>query len=70
MLDIENVWSDTASFPVGTGDLPADRILSLIHILETQEKYYLSDLGLRHAVIGYRDNDIAGVLENLSLIHI
>ena len=33
-------------------------------ILETQEKYYLSDLGLRHAVIGYRDNDIAGVLEN------
>lgn len=33
-------------------------------ILETQEKYYLSDLGLRHAVRGYRDNDIAGVLEN------
>ena len=38
-------------------------------ILETQEKYYLSDLGLRHAVMGYRDNDIPGVLE-LSLIHI
>lgn len=33
-------------------------------LLETQEKYYLSDLGLRHAVMGYRDNDIAGVLEN------
>ena len=33
-------------------------------ILETREKYYLSDLGLRHAVMGYRDNDIAGVLEN------
>lgn len=33
-------------------------------ILKTQEKYYLSDLGLRHAVIGYRDNDIAGILEN------
>ena len=33
-------------------------------VLETQEKYYLSDLGLRHAVLGYRDNDIAGVLEN------
>lgn len=28
-------------------------------ILETQEKYYLSDLGIRHAVMGYRDNDIA-----------
>ena len=34
-------------------------------ILETQEKYYLSDLGLRHATIGYRDNDISGVLENI-----
>ena len=34
-------------------------------ILETQEKYYLSDLGLRHAVIGYRDNDISGILENI-----
>lgn len=33
-------------------------------VLETQEKYYLSDLGLRHAVLGYRGNDIAGVLEN------
>ena len=34
-------------------------------LLETQEKYYLSDLGLRHALIGYRDNDIAGLLENV-----
>lgn len=34
-------------------------------LLETQEKYYLSDLGLRHAVMGYRDNDIASMLENV-----
>jgi len=34
-------------------------------MLETQEKYYLSDLGLRHAILGYRDNDIGGVLENV-----
>ena len=34
-------------------------------ILETQEKYYLADLGIRHAVLGYRDNDIAGLLENI-----
>lgn len=34
-------------------------------LLETQEKYYLSDLGIRHAVMGYRDNDIAGLLENV-----
>lgn len=34
-------------------------------LLETQEKYYLSDLGLRSAVLGYRKNDIGGLLENL-----
>lgn len=34
-------------------------------LLETQEKYYLSDLGLRHAVMGCRDNDISGILENV-----
>ena len=38
--------------------------------LETQEKYYLSDLGLRHAVIGYRDNDIGGVLENVVFLEL
>ena len=25
----------------------------------------MSDLGLRHAVMGYRDNDISGILENV-----
>jgi len=34
-------------------------------ILETQEKYFFSDLGLRHAEMGYRENDIAGILENV-----
>lgn len=34
-------------------------------ILETQEKFYLTDLGLRHAKLGYRANDIAGYLENI-----
>lgn len=34
-------------------------------MLETQEKYYLSDFGLRNAVLGYRDNDISGLLENI-----
>ena len=39
-------------------------------LLETQEKYNLSDLGLRHAVMGYRDNDIAGILENTVYIEL
>lgn len=39
-------------------------------LLETQEKYYLSDLGLRHAVMGYREQDIAGILENVIFLEL
>ena len=39
-------------------------------ILETQEKYYLSDLGIRHAVLGYRNNDISGLLENVIFLEL
>jgi len=34
-------------------------------VLERMEKYFLSDLGLRCAVVGYRENDIAQILENI-----
>lgn len=34
-------------------------------LLETQEKYFVSDLGLSHATMGYRNNDISGMLENV-----
>jgi len=33
--------------------------------LELSEKYYVSDLGVRHGVMGFRQNDIAGMLENV-----
>ena len=33
--------------------------------LEINEKYYMGDVGLRNGFIGYRDADIAGLLENL-----
>lgn len=33
--------------------------------LEVNDKYFVSDLGLRHAVLGYRDADISGMLENV-----
>ena len=29
------------------------------------EKFYLTDLGFRHAKLGYRTNDIGGYLENI-----
>ena len=34
-------------------------------LLEVLEKYYVSDLGIRHALIGYKTEDIAGMLENV-----
>jgi len=34
-------------------------------ILKTQEKYYLADSGIQHAVFGYRDRHISGIWENI-----
>ena len=34
-------------------------------LLELYEKYYLGDIALRHALLGYREGDISGVLENI-----
>lgn len=33
--------------------------------MKRSEKFYLSDLGLRHTMIGYKENDIAQILENV-----
>jgi hypothetical protein len=33
--------------------------------LELYEKYYSGDIGIRHALIGYREEDISGILENI-----
>jgi len=34
-------------------------------ILEIHEKYYLGDIGMRHALLCYKADDISGVLENV-----
>ncbi|MBU4370061.1 ATP-binding protein [Patescibacteria group bacterium] len=39
-------------------------------IFEINEKYYFEDLGLRHAVVGYRQIDINKILENLVFLHL
>lgn len=39
-------------------------------ILETHEKYFMSDLGLRFAMIGYTANLISGQLENIVLLEL
>ncbi len=39
-------------------------------LLEIHEKYYLGDIGLRHALLGYREGDISGILENIVFIEL
>ncbi|MBP6063538.1 MAG: ATP-binding protein [Fusobacteriaceae bacterium] len=34
-------------------------------ILQTNEKFFLGDQSLKYAVMGYKDRDIAGILENI-----
>ena len=34
-------------------------------ILELHEKYFLGDVGIRHAVLRYREADVSGILENI-----
>lgn len=38
--------------------------------LELCEKYYLNDIGLRHAQLGYREGDPSGILENLVFLEL
>ena len=39
-------------------------------LLELHEKYFLGDIGLRHALLGYREGDISGVLENIIFLEL
>ncbi len=39
-------------------------------LLELHEKYYLGDIGLRHALLGYREADISGILENIVFLEL
>lgn len=39
-------------------------------IFEIGEKYYFEDLGIRHALVGFRATDIGKVLENVIFTHL
>lgn len=39
-------------------------------ILKTQEKFFLSDVGLLYATMGFRDRNISGVLENIVFLEL
>lgn len=38
--------------------------------LETQEKYYINDLGLQHGMLGFNDQAIPGMLENVVFLEL
>ena len=40
------------------------------NFLETQEKIFLCDTGIRNAVVGFRPDDIAGLLENIVYLNL
>ena len=50
-------------FKIFRNDLKGKRIL------ETGEKYYFQDTGLRHAILSYNQNDINQLLENVVLLN-
>lgn len=39
-------------------------------LLELHEKYYLGEIALRHALLGYREGDISGILENIVFLEL
>ncbi|MFW5759695.1 MAG: ATP-binding protein, partial [Cyclobacteriaceae bacterium] len=39
-------------------------------ILEFGEKYYFEDLGIRHAIGGYKNDDIKKIIENVVFLHL
>jgi predicted AAA+ superfamily ATPase len=39
-------------------------------VLQTNEKYYVSDVSLIYSVLGYRDRFISGILENIILLEL
>jgi len=61
---ISYLISTFAVFKVPRFDVKGKRILEL------HEKYYLGDVSLRHALLGYREGDISGVLENLVFLEL
>lgn len=51
-------------FKLGRSDLKGRKLF------ETGEKYYFEDVGLRNAIIGFRQADIAQILENIVFKHL
>ncbi|MDQ1354521.1 MAG: uncharacterized protein QG657_4830 [Acidobacteriota bacterium] len=56
--------STFAAYKVQRYDIKGKRIL------EIHEKYFAGDVGIRHALLSYKETEIAGVLENLVFLEL
>lgn len=56
--------STFAAYKVQRYDIKGKRIL------EIHEKYFAGDIGIRHALLSYRETEITGVLENLVFLEL
>ena len=61
---LAHICSTFALYKVPRYDIKGKRLLEL------HEKYYLGDIGLRNALIGYRESDISGILENIVFLEL
>ncbi|MBW6484246.1 MAG: ATP-binding protein [Vicingaceae bacterium] len=65
VLDYINYLADAFFiFKVQRSDISGKKIF------EVGEKYFMEDLGLRHSLIGYKQNDINKILENIVFLHL
>lgn len=61
---ISHLLATFAAYKVQRYDIKGKRIL------EIHEKYFAGDIGMRHAVLSYREGDIGGLLENLVFLEL
>ena len=65
-LGVETVYNDIDALAAAYAFYRARRYdIKGKNVLETLEKYYAADLGLRYALLGFRFDDISGLLENV-----
>ncbi len=58
------ICSTYTLYKVQRYDIKGKRLLAI------HEKYFLGDIGLRHALLGYREGDISGILENIIFLEL
>jgi len=61
---VSHLISSFAVYKVPRYDIKGKRLLEL------HEKYFLGDIGFRNALLGYREQDISGILENVVFLEL